>query len=330
MIFFFSRTKNKKITSLKKGEFCMTQHDLKTEVLKLANNTLLSNKEIARIAGCSPRTVCRYVGSYKERCQSKMKIDSKEMFKVQKTVLLPDIHYPHYEQRVLNSVEEFIKDYDPDEIVYMGDQISLDCISSWNRDKPLLKEGQRLLSDYDDFNYHILKKHESITRPNISRVFMIGNHEQRIQWYCDIHPELQGFIDIIRHLKLQERNYKIIPYNEIHKIGKLSVIHGFYWNKYHAAKTLEAFEGNVVYGHVHNPQMYAKVSPIDRRGYHTATSLGCLCSIKPDYKRNAPTFWINQFGIVEHLPITGHFNVFPITIIDGSFMYNGKYYGKNL
>jgi hypothetical protein len=283
---------------------------LKNEILKLANTTLLNNREIAKVVGCSPRTVNRYAGSHASRCQSKVACESTDIFEIQKTVLLPDIHYPHYEQRVMEAVNDFIEDYDPDELCYMGDQISLDCISGWNKNKPLLKEGQRLLKDYDGFDYHVLQTHENITRPDCRRTFMIGNHEQRIEWYCQEHPELEGFIDIIRHLELEERGYNIIPFNEIHNVGKLSVIHGFYWNKYHAAKTLEAFEGNVAYAHVHNPQMYAKVSPIDRKGYHTATSLPCLCNIKPDYKRNAPNFWINGFGIVEHLPATGYFNLY--------------------
>ena len=303
---------------------------LRTEVMKLANGTILSNAEIAKVCSCSPKTVYKYAGSHSDRCKSKITHDSQDIFQIQKTVLLPDIHYPHYEPRILSTIEEFISDYDPDEIVYMGDQMSLDCISGWNERKPLLKEGQRLLNEYEGFDHHILKRHENITRPGIRRTFMYGNHEERVNWYIEKHPELQTMIDIDHNLKLTDRGYKIIPYNEIHTIGKLSVIHGFYYNKYHAVKTLDAFEGNVVYGHVHNPQMYAKVSPIDRKGYHTATSLGCLCSIKPDYKKNAPNFWINQFGIVEHLPATGYFNLTPITIIEGSFMYGGKYYGKDI
>lgn len=303
---------------------------LKTEIMKLAANTILNNKDIAKIVGCSPRTVNKYAGSHSTRCKSKMSGDPEDMFKIQKTILLPDIHYPHYEPELMSAVEEFMIDYEPDEIVYMGDQMSLDCISSWNKRKPLLKEGQRLLKEYDGFDYHILKTHENITHEGTRRTFMIGNHEQRVEWYCEEHPELEGMIDLARHLELEERGYDVVPYNEIHKVGKLNVIHGFYWNKYHAVKTLEAFEGNVVYAHVHNPQMYAKVTPIDRKGYHTATSLPCLCNIKPDYHKNAPNFWINGFGIVEHLPATGLFNLYTIIIIDGSFMFNGVYYGKEL
>ena len=299
------------------------------EIIKLGKTTLLNNNQIAKIVGCSPKTVFRYAGSFSGRCKQKSTA-AIDPYKIQKTVLLPDIHYPHYDERVINSVLAFISDYQPNEVVYMGDQISLDCISGWNRKKPLLKEGQRLLHDYVGFDQNILNPIENIIQPDTRKVFMIGNHEQRLQWYIEEHPELEDLINLERNLHLTQRGYKVIPYNEIHQVGKLNVIHGFYWNKYHAAKTLDAFEGNVVYAHVHNPQMYAKVSPIDRKGYHTATSLPCLCNIKPDYHKNAPNYWINGFGIVEHLPATGFFNVYPIIIIDGSFMYNGVYYGKEL
>lgn len=300
-----------------------------SEILKLAESTALTNKEIAKVVGCSPKTVLKYAGTYTERMKERTDVDESK-WEIQKTVLLPDLHYPHCDHKLMDAVNHFIFDYDPDELVYMGDQLELDFISTWNLKKPLLREGKRLLKEYNDFDKDILKIHENITRTDTRRTFMIGNHEKRIDWYVERHPEMEGFIDLASHLKLQERGYKVIPFNEIYKVGKLSVIHGYYWNKYHAAKTLEAFEGNVVYSHVHNPQMYAKVSPVDRKGYHMATSLPCLCNIKPDYHKNAPNFWINGFGVVEHLPATGFFNLYMVIIIEGSFMWNGTYYGKDL
>ena len=185
---------------------------LKEEILKLADNSVLTNKEIAKVVGCSPRTVTKYAGNYVERTQSKEMEDS-SLWEIQKTVLLPDIHYPHYEERVMDAVGEFILDYEPDEIVYMGDQLSLDCISGWNKNRPLLKEGQRLLKDYNNFDRDVLQVHEGLTKPETRRTFMIGNHEQRIEWYTQIHPELAEFIDIGRHLDLLERGYNIIPFN---------------------------------------------------------------------------------------------------------------------
>jgi len=299
------------------------------EIIKLGQTTYLNNREIARIVGCSEKTVRNYAGSFQERCKFKTSPQS-DPFEIQKTILLPDIHHPHYDERVMDAVGQFIVDYKPNEIVYMGDQLSLDCISYWNKQKPLLKEGQRLIKDYKNFDKDILQVHEGLTTPDTRRTFMIGNHEERVNLYIEEHPELEELIDIDRNLNLTERGYKIIPFNGIYKIGKLSVIHGFYWNMYHARKTLDAFEGNVVYAHVHNPQLYAKVSPLDRKGYHMATCLPCLCNIKPDYKKNTPNFWINGFGIVEHLPASGFFNLYTIIIVEGSFMWNGTYYGKEI
>jgi hypothetical protein len=301
----------------------------KTEILKLAETTALTNKEIAKVVGCSEKTVLKYAGSYTTRTKSKTDFDD-SAWEIQKTVLLPDIHHPYYDKRTMDAVNEFIFDYDPDELVYMGDQLSLDCISYWNKNKPLLKEGQRLIKDYHNFDNEILKVHENLTRQDIRRTFIIGNHEERITTYVEENPELQGFLDIETNLNLYERGYKVVPFGKVHKVGKLYVMHGRYWNMYHAKKTVDVFEGNVVYAHVHNPQMFTKISPIDAKGYHMATSLPCLCNIEPDYKKNAPNHWVNGFGIVEHLPATGFFNLYTIIIIEGSFMWNGKYYGKNI
>lgn len=301
----------------------------KTEILKLAETTALTNKEIAKVVGCSEKTVLKYAGTYTTRTKGKTDFDD-SAWNIQKTVLLPDIHHPYYDKRTMDAVNEFIFDYDPDELVYMGDQLSLDCISYWNKNKPLLKEGQRLIKDYHNFDNEILKVHENITRQDIRRTFIIGNHEERITTYVEENPELQGFLDIETNLNLYERGYKVVPFGKVHKVGKLYVMHGRYWNMYHAKKTVDVFEGNVVYAHVHNPQMFTKISPIDAKGYHMATSLPCLCNIEPDYKKNAPNHWVNGFGIVEHLPATGFFNLYTIIIIEGSFMWNGKYYGKNI
>ena len=291
----------------------------KAEIMKLAETTALTNKEIAKVVGCTEKTVLRYAGSYIRRTKAKTDFDE-TAWQVQKTVLLPDIHHPHCDGRTMDVLNEFIFDYDPDELVYMGDQMSLDCISFWNKNRPLLKEGQRLLKDYNNFNNDILKVHENITRTDIRRTFIMGNHENRVQTYIEENPELDGFLDID----------KVIPFNGMHRVGKLMVIHGRYWGMYHAKKHAEEFEGNVAYAHVHNPQMFTKISPVDSKGYHMATSLPCLCNIEPDYKKNAPTHWVNGFGIVEHLPATGFFNLYTMIIIEGSFMFNGKYYGKNI
>lgn len=300
----------------------------KTEIIKIAEATALTNKEIAKVVGCSTKTVLKYAGSFVKRSQSKAKLD-KSLCEIKKSVLLPDIHYPCHDKKVIESVNEFIKDYNPDELIYMGDQLDLSCISNWNKKKPLLKEGKRLIDDYSNFDIDILREHERITKDDCNRIFIYGNHERRLQWFIEEHSELDGMLDLDRNLDLTKRGYKIIKYNGVYNIGNLRVIHGLYYNKYHAAKTLDAFEKNVVYGHVHNPQSYTKISPMDGEGHHTATSIGCLCNITPEYQEGKPNYWVNGFGIIESLSVIEHVNLYPITIVNGKFIWNGKLYGNN-
>ena len=63
----------------------------KSEITKLADTTALTNKEIAKVVGCSEKTVLKYAGSYITRTKAKTDFDE-SAWEIQKTILLPDIH----------------------------------------------------------------------------------------------------------------------------------------------------------------------------------------------------------------------------------------------
>ena len=247
------------------------------------------------------------------------------MKKLRRAILLTDIHYPDHIRANFTAIEPFIKDFKPDIFVYMGDQLDLDMISSWNESKPRNTEMKRLNQDYKKFDVLFLRKHEKLA-PKARRIWIDGNHCQRADWYVDKHPAFEGMIEPRNVLKLAERGYKVIKFGGYYKLGKLIVIHGKYWNVYHAAKTVNMFENSVVYAHTHNPQIYAKTVPIDTGKYHIATSLGCLSSTTPEYKAGRATRWINQFAVV-YLDDKGSFWLYPITIVNGKFIFNSKIYG---
>lgn len=244
---------------------------------------------------------------------------------IKKAIILPDIHYPLHSKECIKLIKKFMVDFDPDYLIYQGDQLNLDCVSSWNVDKPLLKESQRLLKEYDNFNNDILENYESVIKKSCQKVFLIGNHEHRVRRYVERSPELEGIIEPEVCLNLKKRGYKVVPYNGVYKLGKLNIIHGFYYNTYHAAKTVNAFEGNVCYAHVHSPQEFTKTTPLDSGSYHAATSLPCLCNLSPEYMKNRPNDWVLGFGVVYLLP-NGNYFLYRIIIINNSFVFNGKYY----
>lgn len=247
------------------------------------------------------------------------------MSKIKKVILLPDIHYPEHSKKCLTLVNKFIKDFNPDTIIYQGDQLDLGSISAWDKDKPLLKESKRLWKEYTDFDNDVLKVHETITKRACERVFIIGNHEYRAQRYIEKNPELEGMIEPEIYLELKDRGYTVVDYNKVYKLGKLNVIHGFYYNTHHAAHTVGAFEGNVVYCHTHTSQEFTKTTPLDASDFHTATCLPCLCNLNPEYQKNKPSSWINGFG-VAYLSPDGSYSLYRIIIVNGQFVFNDKLY----
>lgn len=256
------------------------------------------------------------------------RVDFYDEGEILKSVVLPDIHHPDHDIPCMTAINEFLGVYQPDEIVYSGDQITLDVVSSWNANKPKLIEGARIRSDCHQFDWDILSPHEEIC-PEARRVFMYGNHEERLRWFVQRVPSVEGLVEVENVLDLEERGYVVVPFNEMYRIGKLKVIHGFYWNKYSAAKTANAFESNVLYCHTHTSQAYTKTNPIDRKDYHRATNIGCLCNLNPSYRKNKPNRWIHEFAVVEVHIETGNFNLYPITINDGVFVWNGRVYDGN-
>jgi hypothetical protein len=158
-------------------------------------------------------------------------------------------------------------------------------------------------------------------------VFIDGNHEFRLQRFINLNDnaKLDGaLLTITEGLKLRERGYKIYDNypHDVHRIGKLSVIHGIYTNLHCAKKHLEVFNyHSVIFGHAHIVQVY-------RVGNDAiAVAVGGLLDIKhkafnytPLTQRNK---WSNSFAVV-HSAKNGHFWIDVIQCIDNSFVYNGK------
>jgi hypothetical protein len=237
-----------------------------------------------------------------------------------------DMHIPH--QIPLKGVEsyanDFVEEHGPTDRVYGGDQLDFSCISHWNLDKLRQLEGKRLKSDYDHAN-RILDRHDKIFKSK-QVYWLTGNHEDWLDQLYDRFPALEGLLDIESNLRLKERGYKIIPLNSYAKIGKLFYIHGISTSTNHARTTLQQVGRSVVYGHIHNVQVHTAVSPIDSNEIHRATSLPCMCDMKPPYLKNRPTNWSNGFGIAFIRP-DGCFQHHIIDIIKGKFIgLNGKEY----
>ena len=233
---------------------------------------------------------------------------------VYRLLALPDLHIPDYSKEALNVVLKFARDYKPHGIVLMGDFMDMKSVSHWGDD-----EGS-LLSEATEAR-KVLDQIEEST-PRSDRFFLIGNHEDWLTQYVEKEaPALKGMYDINKLLSLGD--YKVIPLNEILKIGDACFIHGYYTTQFHAKKHLDVFGVNVIYGHVHDVQSYSAVSV---KGLREAISIGCLRTLNAPFLKNRPNNWSHAFAIIEFQPNGNYTRYVPI-IIDGKFSFGGKMYG---
>ena len=255
---------------------------------------------------------------------TKLSANKKEGFK--KFIIVGDIHAPVYDQIAIKSVLNLMDDIKFDGIINLGDFMDLACVSHWNESKHKTLEGKRLKSDYIIGNA-LLDEFDKRLPEGTEKHFLLGNHECWVEQLIDKYPALDGLFDVESALKLVERGYKVYPYNEIVRFGRLCVTHGIYCGttpaRTHASKLLS----NVLVGHTHSPEMCLIHSPakeVSVIGYVN----GCLCHSSPDYLKGKPSNWATGVAILYLFP-NGWFDVNLIRIVKGRFVYNEKLYDGN-
>ncbi|MEO5366660.1 MAG: hypothetical protein H7831_09960 [Magnetococcus sp. WYHC-3] len=256
------------------------------------------------------------------------------MEEMKKAIVLPDIHHPYHNKKAWLAVLNFIKWFVPDIVVLLGDAMDMRSVDHWKKEKGNLRhfEGLRLLHDYKDFSEDILKPIEEAV-PNARKIYMGGNHEIFVERVLDENPQLVGMVEPETVLKLEERKWEWIPYlikqkrggvkRGMLKLGKLTLVHGEYTNKFHASKTADSYLKSVMYAHTHDLQLFTKVTVEDPNDYHSCQSIGCLCDRSPMFLWGRPNRWVHAFAVI-YFQDNGNFNAYIPVIVNGKFVFEGK------
>lgn len=240
--------------------------------------------------------------------------------------VLGDFHIPHHDASSIKAVLECITDNKPDQMVINGDYLDYGCVSHWNQNRRKTLEMARLKNDYIIGN-SLLDEIDSRLPKGCKKNFLKGNHEVWIDDLLEAMPQLQGLIEPEELLKLEERGYKVTPYNDFVQVGKLNITHGIFAGGNPVKKHLDELKVNILFGHTHTIGMMLS-SSIAREVAFSGYNSGCLCNMAPDYMKGRPHGWSHGFAIVHTYP-NGYFEVNLIRIIDGKFIYNNKIYNGN-
>jgi predicted phosphodiesterase len=227
---------------------------------------------------------------------------------ITRVLVLPDVHIPVEDKKTMAAVEAYMADLQPDEIIYLGDFVNFDCISSHNEKNLRAVEGKRIMQEINAANV-VLDRHEALTPHTKRRTFLTGNHSNRLNRWVDAHPVTEDLLSLPKLLHFEERGYKFVPFwetGETHTICKATFIHGEYTSDGHAKATVNAYVENVFYGHTHDVQLYSANTKGDNKT-RIGMSLGCLCKYAQGYMRGKPSRWQQAFGVFYFKP-DGTFN----------------------
>ena len=254
------------------------------------------------------------------------------MSKVKRYIVCHDLHFPLVHWPTWDAMVELIEDIKPDGFIFAGDQFDNAEISHHNANKPLYRGRRSYLKNQEDFDAKILRPIEELLK-GADRRWVIGNHDFWEYEFVEAHPELEGLIDRPTALHLDDRGWDVVPIGHSTKLGDLTVIHGELLTgignqagMYPSRKAVELYGTNVLAGHTHAPQSFAKVSPVDQKKKYMGWIAPILGQTNASYLRNRPTAWVNGFSLVEVHP-NGNFNLNIIIVSEGKFAYAGKLYG---
>jgi len=241
--------------------------------------------------------------------------------KPQVIAVLNDTHNPFQDLVSLALVETFLKELQPDILLYNGDANDFYQLSKFDKNPTRISKLQEDLDNTRD----MFKRHREIC-PNTIIKFLLGNHEDRLERFIWVNaPALSSLraLDLDKLFGLGEFEIEGIPYESGLMINDIFLaIHGdiaSIHSGYTAKRMYEKHGGCGICGHCHRGGSFYKR---DRFGIWGWWEGFCLCQLNPDWIMNPN--WVQGFSLihfrgkrfwVEQIPIIGH-----------AFMYGGKLY----
>lgn len=246
-----------------------------------------------------------------------------DLNKIRSWLILSDLQIPFEDPKTLRAVEKYMAAHTWAGLLYIGDFMDFDFISSFNDQNLRATANRTFKQDYAYAN-KILDRHQLLiweNNPYAKFVMLEGNHEERVERFLDANPKMQGSVEVENGLRLKERGFEWIrswSKGELYRIGKATFTHGLYTNQYHAKKMVDAYGSSIFYGHTHDVMEIPRTHK-GKQDIIVGQSIGCLCEYEQSYMKGKPSNWQQAFMVLHLLP-NGNYTYYITRIIDHQFV----------
>jgi len=250
---------------------------------------------------------------------------------LKKVLVYGDVHFPYHDEKALNVLYKYMKQYQPNIVVINGDVADFYSISTFDKNPDHFDLQKEIEMVKNHFN-----KVKNIVG-NRTKIYYLGDNHctGRLQKYVYKNPELYG-LDILKLENLFEfKKYNIqyigadIEYwkkeSGYLELGDVIIMHGdakingastSKYAGYSAKNTMMTIQKSVILSHVH------KLSIVSHYQYHQrliGMEAGCLCQKIPtaNWQQGFVTFELYKKKMINPRL---HY------IFDGVLMEDGKIY----
>lgn len=248
-----------------------------------------------------------------------------------------------HDPNVISLFLQFVKDFNPDGAVNLGDFAHMGPISPWQAAKGLhgqiaLKNGEwgeGYLEDEMDCCNLFLDLFDDSARRCKDKHMMEANHEFWLRLLRN-NPQYKSIRNDLFYpekcWELKKRGYSYVTYERYDdfckknwvEIGNRKVIHGWWVTTNFLKKHYDFLQCPFIMGHVHTAESKSFANTPEGIE-HDTYSLGCMCTKEASYHRGRLNRWSQGWSVVYEFP-NGETLVNIIPVKNKTVIYNRKIY----
>lgn len=221
------------------------------------------------------------------------------------TLCVGDAHVePGQNLRRFKALGNFLRSTPVQRVVLMGDFVSFDSLSAWDRDKRKRMEHRRYAHDINAGRAALSYIESGALVHGPELIYLEGNHEDRVTRYLDIDPTFDGAIHVPTDLC---PDWKWVPFKSDYNHAGVSFTHiphneagKAIGGKGVCDKALNLYHNSVIFGHTHG----LSASSMHRHNaphLNQAINVGCFFEHVAEYARGSITSYWRGIVLVDHV-----------------------------
>lgn len=235
-------------------------------------------------------------------------------------LIVSDAHIPYHSAVWWDLLLQVGRHLRPQHIVIIGDFADFYSVSDHDKDPDRANRMDAELAEVD-------KRLDELDALGArDKLYIEGNHEDRLRRYLMKHPQLARVVSTEKLLKLKERGWEFVPYKRHAARGAVHFTHDVGAAGRNAVfRVLDTYQHSVVSGHTHRLQYIVEGTATGECKISATFGWGgdveqvdymCLAKARKD--------WALGFGIGYLEPLSGCVYLVPVPIVDGTCVVNGR------